>query len=114
MSDIIQDDFGTRFRHNGDVVAAPPERSAAAAAAAAEVFERAALKRGGRLIKGAFHLWILECQRRGADLMPGRLTAAALMTPVYAGAAENKHGKKHGERERKRVHGENGQNPGEV
>lgn len=53
---------GTRFLHNGGVVAstaAPPECPLR--------FERAHSK--GWLIKGAFHLWILECQRHGRDLM---------------------------------------------
>lgn len=55
-------------------------------------FERAHSK--GWLIKGAFHLWILprpgtpETQR-SSDAK--RLTAEALMTPVYARAGENKH-----------------------
>lgn len=56
-------------------------------------FERAHSK--SRLIKGAFHLRILPrpatpemLQRSDAK----RLTAEALMTSVYAGATDNKHG----------------------
>lgn len=53
---------GTRLPHNGGVVA-----SAAAPPECPLRFERARSK--GWLIKGAFHLWILECQRHGRDLM---------------------------------------------
>lgn len=86
---------GTRFPHNGGVVAstaAPPECPLR--------FERAHSK--GWLIKGAFHLWILPRPgmpetRQRSDAK--RLTAEALMTPVYAGAGKNKHGNREGSSE---------------
>lgn len=57
----------------------------------------------GWLIKGAFHLWNLlglETPETRWSSDAKRLTAEALMTPVYAGAGENKQRK---QREKQRV-----------